>query len=131
VIVTDLNGKIHKLNLSLYKKSRSGSSALHKETVQILKELYPACLILEELPLKGTNPLLFLDIFVPSLMLGVEVNGKQHSQYTRFYHKDKAGFIRAKANDKRKIEWLELNGIRLIILDESQRDEWKNQLQNL
>jgi hypothetical protein len=131
MIITDLNGKIHKLNLSLYKSSRFGSSALHKEAIQILKELYPASLILEELPLKGLSPVLFLDIFIPSLMLGVEVNGKQHSEYTRFFHKDTTGFARAKANDKRKFKWLELNGIRLIVLDEDRRDEWKNQLESL
>jgi len=92
-----------------------GRGKFQSEVGDILSELYPGDVICEEFPCSGEN--LALDFFVPRKKVAVEVQGRQHHQFVEFFHGDKAGFDKQKARDRRKQEWCEINGIRLVKID--------------
>ena len=56
-----------------------------------------------------------LDIYIPSLKLAFEYNGKQHYEYTLFFHKTYNDFEIQQLKDNRKQELCEQNGIKLIV----------------
>jgi len=103
-------------------------SQYHLYARQLLRELYPVQIILEEVPLPNLN--LYFDFYTPHNHTAYEINGEQHSEYNRFFYKTKADFQRAKTNDNRKSAWCQLNDITLIILDYKDKENWKNILWN-
>ncbi len=44
----------------------------------------------------------------------IEVQGSQHYKYSPRFHNTKMDFLDAKARDRDKKTWCELNGIRLV-----------------
>jgi hypothetical protein len=120
-------------SLSLDKKIRGNASSLHKRARTVLKELFKFDIIFEEVLLLGSktakNKDLYLDFLIPTQMLGIEVQGEQHTQYIPLFHGSKADFIRAKARDVIKREYCIMNSIDLIELpyDESD-DQWKERI---
>ena len=74
--------------------------------------------------------MLYLDFFIPNLMLAVEVHGRQHYEYVPFFHKTKAGYLKARARDEDKKEWCELNNINLIALNYLEdENSWRKSLE--
>lgn len=129
MIVKDLSGKEHKLNLSLYLKQRTNCSSLHKIARQLISEFFPFRQILEEVPLAGTR--LFADFFIPHESLIIEVNGEQHYNYNSFHYNNKLDFIRAKKRDRSKAEWARINDLILIKFPYNEDiNEWTNRLAN-
>lgn len=125
--VKDLNGKIHSWNLSVYvsDNKRQLRSSLHLKARELLQEYYRADMILEELTVPGEH--LFLDFFLPSKKMVVEVQGPQHYQYTPHFHgigpSGIKTFMEAKARDERKSEWCDINGFKLICLPFNESEE--------
>jgi hypothetical protein len=52
-----------------------------------------------------------LDAFSPDLKLNIEVHGVQHYKFHKFFHKDKADFLRNQKHDRKKVRFLCKNGI--------------------
>jgi hypothetical protein len=134
--VIGLNDKEYTLNLLKHKDNseRTNKSKIHILARTLLKNCYPAYTIYEEVKLSGsTNPknksVLFLDFLIPNLMIGVEVHGKQHFEYTPFYHKTKLGYYQHLYRDNLKAEWCEKNGIQLIHLKYNEIDLWRMQIE--
>ena len=134
--VLGLNNKEYTLNLLKHKDNseRTNKSKIHILARTLLKNCYPAYTIYEEVKLPGsTNPknksVLFLDFLIPGLMIGVEVHGKQHFEYTPFYHKTKLGYYQHLYRDNLKIEWCEKNEIQLIHLKYNELDLWRMQIE--
>ena len=111
-------------------------SKLHILARKILKEQFPYDTILEEVPLVGSHKpsrksTLYVDFFVPSHSLAIEVHGRQHFEFVAHFHGDRKGFRKSKARDRDKANWLENNNIDLIILSYSgTEDEWKQSIIN-
>lgn len=106
-------------------RQRSGP---HLAARTLLKRLHPLAPVLEEVPLPGSDGLR-LDFYVPSERLAVEVHGSQHFNYTPHFHGTRMGFLAAKRRDNRKAEWCRMNGIRLVILPDTETDgEWRRRL---
>lgn len=131
--VTGLDGKEYKFNYSKNKsrKHHSSKSSLHKHARDLIQELFPSYSVYEEVTLPGSkrlgrSSLLYADFFIPSLMLIIEVHGKQHYEYCQHFHGDKMGFVKAKRRDSDKAEWCEINDFSLIVLPYNERKEWKN-----
>lgn len=126
--VRDLEGKEHPWNLTKYvNKKRARCSEYHKTAREILSKLYPFDQILEEVHLPGTQ--LYADFFIPKQMLVVEVQGEQHTNFTPFFHKDKQSFGKAKQRDKVKLEWCEINNIRLVELSYTEDEQiWREKI---
>jgi hypothetical protein len=137
--VIGINGREYVWNLNGYSVAANDKrkrSKYHVRARNLLKEMYHSYRLLEEVKLPGSTPshrkgVLYLDFYVPQIMLAVEVHGQQHYDYTPFFHKNKADFAIAKAKDEDKIEWCELNKIDIIVLKYSETDEqWREQIEN-
>ena len=77
-------------------------SKLHILARKILKEEFPYDTILEEVPLVGSHKpsrksTLYVDFFIPSHSLAIEVHGRQHFEFVAHFHGDRKGFRKSKA----------------------------------
>lgn len=138
--VLGINGKEYVWNLTGYDVFNDDGrkrSKYHVKARGILKEIFHSYRILEEVKLPGSTLLhkksvLYLDFYIPSIKLGVEVHGQQHYEFSPFFHKSKADFALAKARDEDKIEWCKLNDITLITLKYSEsEDEWRQRIKSV
>lgn len=125
-----LNGREYRIDPTQYScnSDRENKSAPHLKCRAILKDLFPFDIIIEEFPLpgsRGAGTKLYSDFFIPARGIMVEVHGKQHFEYSPFFHGSKEGFIKSKKRDKEKREWAEKNNITLIVLKDSEIDEWR------
>ena len=134
--VVGLNGREYNLDLKKYMNNdRKRISYYHICAGQIIREIFHGYNILEEVKLPGsTNPakksVLYLDFFIPSVKMGVEVHGEQHYTYIPFFHKSKAGFLRSQARDGVKAEWCKINQIDLVVLKYNNSEEhWRKTLE--
>jgi len=136
--VKGLNGRTYNLDLKSHlvrPDDERKKSAPHLKARDLLQEFFNGYFIYEEVKLPGSRDpskksVLFLDFFIPNVMIAVEVHGVQHYCYNPFFHKTISGFYSSVCRDKIKKEWCELNDIKLIILDS--RDHisvWREQLE--
>jgi len=109
-----LSGKEIKINLKKYLTSRSNycKSKFQEKIREELFDKYPLENIFEEVYIKGEG--FFLDFLIPSLGLVFEVNGRQHINHVKFFHKTKIEFHKQQEVDKKKKEFCELNNLKLI-----------------
>lgn len=121
----DTNGREHKIDIRPSKWPKKevgeGRGKFQSEVGEILEEVFPSHYILEEFPCVGER--LFLDFFIPSKGLAVEVQGAQHHKFNPFFHKDKKAFATQQANDRRKQKWCEANEIRLVKINWGEKRE--------
>tara|TARA_A100001201_G_scaffold128629_1_gene113732 strand:+ start:5934 stop:6356 length:423 start_codon:yes stop_codon:yes gene_type:complete len=137
--VIGINGKEYAWNLTSYNvdaNDKRKRSKFHVRARKLLKTIFHSYRILEEVKLPGSTEshrkgVLYLDFYIPQIMMAIEVHGQQHYEYTPFFHKNKADFAIAKAKDEDKISWCELNKIDIIVLKYSDTDEqWREQIEN-
>lgn len=102
-------------------------SSYHIEVRNLLQEIFPLNIVLEEVPLP-LSPVLFLDFYIPSKKIAIEVNGAQHYEFNNFHFASKLDWLKSKSNDNKKSEWCQENNIELIILKFDEQDKWKEQL---
>jgi len=127
--VKDTTGKEHSWNFLGHTVNFDRKcSEPHAKARDILKELYPTDTICEEVPLPGEK--LFGDLYLPLRKLMVEVHGEQHYKYVSHFHGSIKGFLDSKARDKRKQEWCDINGIKLVVLPYNEEDKWKTMIIN-
>lgn len=112
-----LNGREIKLNIVPDKypvRSREQSKSLGQYRLGcLLRSIYGLnAIILEEFSLPEER--LVLDFYIPHFNIAFEYQGKQHDQFSKFFHGDKSGFERSQERDTRKKEWCQLNKIMLI-----------------
>ena len=138
--VTGLNGREYNLNLQKYDvkaNDKRKRSKHHIRARKLIKEVYHSYRVLEEVKLPGSTSthkrsVLYLDFFIPNIRKAVEVHGRQHYEYTPFFHKSKADFILARGRDEDKIEGCELNNIEIITLKYSgSDDEWRKSIKGI
>lgn len=113
------------------RKFTEDKSTLHKLAREIIVELFPGMSVYEEVTLPGSKrfgrkSLLYADFFIPDAMLIIETHGRQHYQYCSFFHNDVMDFINSKKRDADKIEWCEMNDIKVAVLPYDRKKEWKN-----
>lgn len=128
--VKDLDGNIYDLKISKKKDKTREKSKLHTQAKEVLKEVFPRMATIDEVAVRVRRGLnLYLDIYVPSLCLVVEVHGQQHYEFIPHFHGHKHRFGRAKLNDELKKEWCEINEIRYVELAYNESaDEWAEKL---
>lgn len=106
---------------------RADASGLHRRCRSLLPALFPGHTFLEEVALPGSR--LRADFFCPALLLLVEVQGSQHSQFSFFHHRAPTlalafgRFRRAQANDEAKVELCRLNRWSHVALPHDDDDE--------
>lgn len=138
--ISGINGKEYTWNLTgydVFNDDKRKRSKYHIRARNLLKEIFHSYRILEEVKLPGSTALnrksvLYLDFYIPSIMMGIEVHGQQHYEYCEFFHKSKADFLKSKARDEDKIEWCKLNNINLVVLKYSESDdEWRQRIKSV
>ena len=113
-------------------RPKDNCSSYHKEAIELVKKIYPNATMLQEVSAKiGYGKTLYLDIYLPTLNVAIEVDGEQHSERNDFFHKDRQAFLRAKFRDEQKKEWCELNDIKLIRFDCKGREQWEELLRGV
>lgn len=122
-----------------WKPSGSGGgkrSKLHQKAKKVLDTRFPYDRILEEVSLDGTSTTarrgkLRADFFLPNRNLVVEVHGEQHFKFNAFHYKDKLSFFRAKARDRDKVEWCNINDISIIEFNYNEsEDDWAGKIRS-
>lgn len=127
MLVKTLDGQEYKWNIKNYGGKHRNRSLLHCNAAVIIKRQYPTVIILEEVPIcVARGKTLFLDFYIPLHKIAVEVHGKQHYEYTPYFHNNKFAFLNSLKNDRKKQEWCSLNGIDLVIFSyKDNLDEWQ------
>ena len=127
--VIGLDGREYSWNIKL-KKYRKNCSEYHKSARLLIKEMFPAEIVVEEVVLPGTSGLT-ADFYIAGLSLLIEVHGEQHYSFSSFFHKNKKDFLMGQVRDRKKKEWCGLNNIRYIELPYKENiDEWRSRIIN-
>jgi hypothetical protein len=87
-------------------------SKIQFDAKQFLKKYWINHVVFEEFPVAGSR--LNFDFYNANKKVAVEIHGKQHDQFTPFFHKTRAGFVSHIRRDQQKRDFCELNDIKLI-----------------
>ena len=132
--IKGLDGREYSWNPSIHQAETEVRSSLHTKAKELLQVLFPYDRILEEVSLPGSKTAmrkstLRADLFVPNRDLIVEVHGEQHYKFNSFFHKNKMAFYKAKARDRKKSSWADINSITYIELPHTENDdEWRKRI---
>lgn len=91
-------------------------SQLAKSVLESLKQALPNTLIKHEEYVQYKGQRLFFDFYLPTLNLYIEVQGVQHTQFSKHFHGDAAAFRAQKKRDSLKKEWCSLNDMTLLCI---------------
>jgi len=90
-------------------KSRS---KIQRKVKLFLKDYWENCIVYEEFPVYGSR--MTVDIFNATKKIAIEVQGKQHNEFNKFFHKNKLNYLYSMERDLNKKKWLEDNDIQLV-----------------
>ena len=119
----DVYGRLSNKNVNkfLMKWDKKSRSIIQFKTKQFLKPYWANHIVFEEFPVYGS--LLKVDILNATLKIAIEVNGKQHGEFNKFFHNNSpARYLQAIKNDVKKQKWLEANGFKIIEINEDEID---------
>ena len=109
-----LNGSYEDVIIKNFLLERNGfcKSKFQEQVRNELIQKYPTDIICEEVYIKGEK--FYLDFFLPRLKTVIEVNGRQHKEHVKFFHKTKQDFDKQINTDNRKKNWCDINGFKMI-----------------
>jgi hypothetical protein len=110
-----LYGKYRPLKHSFKYKidwNKNSRSKFQTNVKNILYDFWRFDLVYEEFPVLGTR--LTLDFYNYNKNIAVEVQGAQHLKYVEHFHQNRTNFLRQIKRDNKKLEFCELNSIKLI-----------------
>jgi len=114
-------GKAVSKNVSQYliDWDASSRSKVQFNTKQFLKKYWKNHIVYEEFPVFGSR--LKVDIVNATLKIAVEVHGKQHSAFNKFFHGDsRLNYLKSIKRDVAKEKWLSLNNFQLVEIYENE-----------
>jgi hypothetical protein len=82
------------------------------EVKKYLKKYWSGDVVFEELKVVGTR--LTLDFFNANKKIAIEVQGKQHFSYVKFFHGNRANYLAQIKRDVKKIDFCNINNIKLM-----------------
>lgn len=129
--VKGLDGKEYTFSKKTKKDNKK--SQWHIKAVDLVKIIFPNQIVLEEVELPGTKDEglrrnLYADIFLPNLMLLIEVHGEQHYSYSSFFQKNEIEFWKQKKKDRHKKDWCCLNNIIYVELPYNDEANWERRI---
>lgn len=95
---------------------------------RFLKELYPYYDVIYEATLP--NGMRF-DCFVKQIGVVIELDGKQHTQFVKHFHRDENGFLLQQLKDSKKDSIAAEMGIRLLRINQWDCPKTKEELKSL
>lgn len=114
----NINGKLVNKNVAKYliKWDGKSRSKLQFKVKQFLKLYWISNIVYEEFIVYGS--LLKVDLLNATKKIAIEVNGPQHGAFNKFFHNDsRLTYLKSIKRDFKKLEWLELNGFKVIELE--------------
>lgn len=106
-------------------------SVLAESIFLLLRELFPFTKIVKEYFITYKGQRLFVDFYLPSFLIAIEVHGKQHDEFVLHYHGSADGWRRHKKRDRLKEEWASVNGIKYVVIREKGAPKTKDDLLRL
>lgn len=103
---------IKELNLGWVRRKRGELSYGQAALTDIMRTLLPGVEVITE---KHIGERLKLDVFCPRYKLAAEFHGKQHFEFTPFFHNTYDDFTQSKIRDQRKSEICQELGIVLVV----------------
>jgi hypothetical protein len=95
---------------------------------EMLVELFPTLPIKKEYFVMYKGQKLFVDFFVPSYLLAIEVHGEQHDRFVEHFHGNDKGWREHKSRDRIKEEWADINDISYLIIRKKNMPKTKEDL---
>ena len=133
--ISDLDGNVHNWKIegsTVRLNEQIPRSSLHLKARSLLRDIYPTLQISEEVQVYlRIRKKAFLDFYINTIKTVIEVHGQQHYEFIPFYHGTRLGFAQAKKRDRDKVEWCEQNGITVIELPYSEKEnEWRKRIED-
>jgi len=94
-------------------------SKLSDRVLVDLKAALPYYKIWEEYYVLFRGNKLFVDFYLPELLVAIEVQGIQHDKFVRHFHGDASGYKASKYRDSLKKDWAYEHRVRLVEIRES------------
>ena len=96
-------------------------SVLSDKVYDLLNDLFKYNIIVPEYYINYKGSKLFFDFYIKDLSILFEVQGRQHSEFTKHFHKDSSGFINSKKRDNLKLRYVEENKIPFVVVNYNER----------
>ena len=107
---------VQKYRINWEKKSRS---KIQFKIKQLLKPIWENQIVYEEFPVYGSK--MKVDILNATKKIAVEIQGRQHSEFNKFFHKNsRTEYLQSIKRDQEKALWLQQNGFELIEITEEE-----------
>lgn len=84
---------------------------------QFLRQYWSNDVVFEEFPIIGTR--LTLDLYNANKKTAIEVQGRQHTSFVKFFHGHRMNFLHQLKRDQSKEKFCEINGIKLVTIFET------------
>ena len=111
-----VNKNVNKYLIDWEKKSRS---KIQFKVKQFLKEYWENHIVDEEFPVYGTR--MKVDFLNATKKIAIEVNGKQHSSFNKFFHgNSRQKYLQSIKRDHKKFEWLQSNDFEVIEVEQDE-----------
>ena len=120
----NVNGRLVNKNVQKHriKWDDKSASKVQFRAKQFFKEYWKSHVVYEEFPVYGTR--LRVDLINFTKKIAIEVHGQQHFKFNKFFHSNsRIKFFQSMKRDWEKTEWLELNDIKLVELEEKDVDK--------
>ena len=120
----NLKGKLVGKNVTKYRIDwdKPCRSKLQFKVKQFLRKYWKNQIMYEEFPVFGSR--LKLDFYNATRKIAIEVQGKQHSSYNKFFHKNsRVNYLNSMMRDLKKEKWADKNDILLIEIEEDEVDD--------
>jgi len=96
-------------------------SQLQTKVKIFLKVFWDGDVVFEEFPVVGSR--LTLDFYNATKNIAIEVQGKQHTKYNKFFHRgNKINYLNQLKRDEEKLSFCEANDIKLLEVHEGHLD---------
>lgn len=64
---------------------------------------------------------MFLDLYISALHIAFEIQGRQHAEFVKYFHRTREGFARQIQNDVLKARYCEEENITLIVFNHDEQ----------
>ena len=95
----------------------SSRSKFQSEVKKFLQTYWQQNIVFEEFPIVGTR--LTLDFYNANKKIAIEVQGRQHTGFVKFFHGNRIKFLDQLNRDRKKEKFCELNKITLVTIFEN------------
>jgi hypothetical protein len=116
----NIYGKLQAKKVSKYliKWNKKSRSKIQFKVKDFLKPYWKNHIVYEEFPVYGTK--MKVDILNATKKIAIEVQGRQHNEFNKFFHKTRANYLESIKRDHLKRQWLEKNNFKLIEIEEKE-----------